>query len=484
MESVGDIATVLGLDATTLYEIFDMVITVAPVENPSYEYSVAIKDLALALADYLDHIDEDGFNLYTFTNLVNTKLTVFNDAYNAYLGNGGQQIEGFEVFGILQMITTVDPSITEAEFTYKVLLNNVVSMFTPMINEGLTNIGATEDEIETINTLINDIINDTSSVNLQRFAELAKIMLQFADEDIFGNAGYYELDPNSPNSNIFVSITDDNVSEIIMNMFRNILTYLETEEQPTQKGILDIMHATFVEVEAEMNRVNENLLQNNHGDYYTWKLYTVDLLNHLTDTNLSTVDQLKQFAKGYAIELSRLIAMSLQETLGVKEENLNNLYQFVNNNVNSYLDNNFELPYFLMNMMQFINQNCDEDHKTVFNTVATYYIIKNYDSLVQAFPEGTDMDAIFESFMDLELPDGITDIDYNKLVSQLQDPENWMNKLVIEEVETQHVLDQNGLMKEVIVFNVSTNLDIGLEEVDLSVVKLLSNFQITVELTM
>jgi len=484
------------------------------------DYLDARKDLNTTMISYLEKAIVDGFDYNEFIKLYNSKVDAYIDAAKAIEADYKENFVGVYALDQVELIRNIF-KLQEEKFTANVLLNNLADILTPLLDKAVPNADSAAvlkdyvyaiinnpneitvnkvasdilqmivredqnldvDQIELVNETIEllsdyDNLQDKAQVwgNIATFLGLdaEKTMSEFNQKgychivsdlvakslepyEFYGNAKYFEYQEND-----FVEVSSDQVDELIKEMLVNMVKKLETAQTAIKAtDLVDVMHNYFGLIEQEMIRVNELI----GSDHYFSEKEAFDVLYHLTDMDRDFEGKLLDYAADYKSDIAQYLTEMVVANIYIPEDKYDELYEFIENNLDKYFKEEFDINAFYIDIATFINQTADKDTRTLFNALAVYYIITQGD-------ENTDYNEIF-SF--IELPDGIASVDYNVLVAQLKAADTYKDLIQITNVNTQHIIEGDNLIKEVITLDVKVDFDIQLFKLD-------GDFTIEVEL--
>ena len=492
------------------------------------EYYEAQKQYIVDIAKYLDRVSVDGFDYQEFIQMFNTKIGALNDLRDDY--NIELPSEAVIIFELLETLSnmedddtyTINTAIANATIIVNQLIDNMMSESdATMVKDYIANLledynsinygkmladafelfvnysgGVVgQDDLIVIQSLIENIINnfatmsdDQKAETIGDFATLLRMELG-AEYYInqYTNQGYTTLLSDFINTipmndrmievrelideepHMIVHYITSHQDVILKNMMLDLARYIEQTEVTntfTINDILDIVHNRVNELLDDAERVNQE-----YKVYEPYRDFGIGLINFLkfasdmTDSQDSFNQNLIDYAERYKNDIIEALVDEIQNKLQIIDDKKDELYVLVRDMVGSLFDNTFDVEDFGQDLSQFVNEACTEQQKTIYNSLMAYYIIQNSD-------ENTDFNEIF-SF--IELPDGVEEVDYNQLVAELKNSGTYINALKVDQVDTQHIVGDNGLIKEVITFAVSFDFD-------LTVIKLNADFNVVVEL--
>ena len=208
----------------------------------------------------------------------------------------------------------------------------------------------------------------------------------------------------------------------------------------------------------------EDMADRNSGVYVTKE--TLLIISNLTNTENSFAENVQNYVEQSKLDLIEMgtdIVASLLKIDIWTEENVQTeraksaVKSFVNLVVNDYISNRLDAVVILSDLLNLIDTYCSNDMKTVANSIALTTVVFL----------GKDCDIDFnEVFKDVELPEAIKSIDYNKLIDKIWDEETYTKAIKLNDVEIQYVTNnENVITKQIMTLKLGLDFDVMIASV-------------------
>lgn len=199
------------------------------------------------------------------------------------------------------------------------------------------------------------------------------------------------------------------------------------------------------------------------GDIYEYEQMLTDVIVHLTNTENDFNTNFNKFLTEYKTTFKEFLTLTMLDmfNLAENEEAYDELNHINNYYLTAYLKDSLVIGDWISEMDQFINTYCDTEVQTyVKSTAILSFLVMNY---------GEDIDYN-ELLGDIELPNEIKDVDFNKLIKEtLKDKETY-DILDLQDVKVDYITDEEGnITKEILTISLNANYDILLSSMDAKV---------------
>lgn len=190
-------------------------------------------------------------------------------------------------------------------------------------------------------------------------------------------------------------------------------------------------------------------------------LDTLDIIIMLTDTQNNIYDNIQAVTRKYKSDFKEYISNGLSSLLMVPDENKSELTNIVNYHLTAYLNNQFDIGECVGDLSGFINDHCEEEVKAYSNSIAILGTIILNDN--------QDIDYN-ELLKDIELPNEIKEIDFNKLINETLKDKNTYDIFKLDDVNVEYITNDGDIVKEIMTVKLNAKYDILISSLDADIV--------------
>lgn len=203
------------------------------------------------------------------------------------------------------------------------------------------------------------------------------------------------------------------------------------------------------------------------GEECEYEQMITDIIVRLTDTEKDFNANFKDVLTEYKTIAKETVTMMLLETLNIYHDNevydkaQGELDHIVNYHLTAYLKDELVIGDLVADMDEFIDKYCEKDVRTYVKSFAIL------STLVMNYGEDIDYNELLGN---IELPNEIKDVDFNKLIKEtLKDKETY-DILDLQDVKVDYITDEEGnITKEILTISLNAKYDILLSAMDAKV---------------